>query len=674
MRSLAPCALLWAVSCAWGADLPETVTLPYRTATLDQVGRDLAQALGVKIEIAPDVAREVVAVAWTGAKTEDALARLAKAVAAKWVTIEGGRRLAADPEARSAQARAWRDERKDRIERGIGQWGKRPDGPPDAKVAPGVMLPAEIARAVGADFLADLAPGARMVWSSAPTPRQRRLAPGMAAAVEKYLREARQEAKVPRPEGHPPYRVPDVATVLVDAWRGLAPDSQPSVRVRLFDHDGDNSFTTTISPFAELPKAPPGPKVDCEDRLDASAEMRPLMDLVSSIENSLAAGVAKLPAEWVAKHSDVRARDPLGWILGDFYRQSAARLGKNLVACIPDRLFDQSMLSQAAERPSVSSYLGRQSAKGMVVEVADGWLQATPARPACARAERLDRKALADLIGDSSRRGIASLDGLAAFAFATMGTPLEELKLLGLLLFVPGSTPALMDGDRPGALALYGALGPAQRAALRTSGGLAIVGLPPAARKVLESIVFGPSELRELGEEDPEAIESPGSFMGVFMRRSFAEGPASLANEPTVAMPQGFGPNAYLRAFGRSEPCFLAPDAPFGALSVLSLDDLVGIAAARESDSRDLAEMDGLLGSLKRLRLADSTLIRLRAVCRPGLGWEGDLSDVSLRTDPTIYSLENLPAAIAEMIKKRLEDAKRESEPPPLPPTSASGR
>lgn len=300
-----------------------------------------------------------------------------------------------------------------------------------------------------------------------------------------------------------------------------------------------------------------------------------------------------------------------------------------------------------------------------------GWLVVQPARPVAARAERLNRGALAKLLNDAHTRLVPSLDQMAAYARVAPSPTHTPLVMIHFMVLAPNALQGgFMGTDNWDMLRFYGMLSASQRQALLAGGQLAFGGLNAEQTAQLRHMAFGADAKLQTQADGDEPQDDPASLES-FFRQFMPQTDRTLLTEPTEAMPNGLPPNGTLRMETQQEPIVLisgnaqATSRTFGVMDANLLAMMQFFESAMEE-----AQVGGQMPQLERGRVGSRTKLDFTFRLARQVVMKHSLTDDLVPKDSPIVSLDQLPADFQARVQKRLEAFKKS----PLPFFGAFGR
>lgn len=679
-------ALAAALACCQQT-LPAGAKVSYtnRAARASVVLPELAKLANFPLTMSPEMAGEVLLISVHDVPLAAVMSRIAAVTSGEWRQEGNTYRLVPDQELRrredqaylARQTTAWKDLIADR--QSHEQTAAQLSGGLRAAQVPSVVratqaeqsLITSLVQCAGPESLANIAPGGRAVYSTEPTPMQRRFGRGAEALINKFIQ--LRDASV----GNPPASLADslkgadavrIQTLRIDyrnslkigevskallsvEWFGLDPRGC-QFQLRLFDHDGSVSYFIQSSPYNEA--KPPAPRAD-ETPVDFCEDSRRLVTTVADKAN-----------REVAATKDFRDKlrrpdlfDPLSYTQTDELKAWARSLGKPLVADIADNWRVKELYEKEELRETVEA-VGRDLTTGRVMRFSDdgSFLVVMPTSPPESRAIRLDRLALTELLRAGEDKVVPSLDDRAAFADRTPEPVLRGLAAAYVTLF---------PGDESGTWAMlrfYAHTPPADRARLARAGRLSIGSLSAEQRADLEEVVYGRLARLSLVEDSRSKDPRADTRRSVF----FQFGAGDYRQEPTEALPNGLPPDGYIDMTGTPGQMVLwvtsdgdvmpggfGPLAPEGlAMMEMYQKHLWGEEWYKMMSGAGPTESDLAMPEFRHLRLGDSTYLEFTIHLTPQVFTKQRLGDDRFDKGAPLLTEDTLPADVQRLISEQI--------------------
>ena len=544
---------------------PKPITFSAPAAPASRLIPEIGRTLGLKLEVSPNLAREVLLVRAKGVAPEDIFRRLAQVTGGEWSLKEGVYRLAlvsgVDARQRRTEAiargrRVWSTAQEN------GEMRKRGQTPLDTTGAIDAVL-----LSLSPETLGGWVPRERVVFSTRPTAMQRAIPQGALSGVSL--------SGIPRSEpfrlGDAPPAVPGPVAIVQVAIQPDTEDRNLLATLIAADAKGvtvggtmtqyrmEDDSAEPPGGWAVLPQASVALKIADEDRkrcaalstIGASAlafggpswDESPVM-LYSDDELSQAPTIGLLPE--ILKPE---TREPLDLVVTPLLASLAESQGANLVASIPDEAFAGAADLLAGHGTNAATVV-RESWRTMGVSIVNdaGWVVVLPRRPAAARAARLDRATLGTALRTLAKDGNLNLDARAAYAAAQPLVPARETFEAQVFAAVNIDAGKRMlhsagNGERT-LLRLYRALG-----SVRTNDPVSYGSLPTPVRTLLADLIYngynGPNRsIRYTARNSVGDLFYPGGPYSI---------PPSLEFERTVYWPRGIPTDARFTREDREE-------------------------------------------------------------------------------------------------------------------------
>lgn len=706
MKFLSLAALALVSAASWGQDLSGHVSFACRATVASRALAQLSDATHLKLEANPQMAGEVLVIAASDVPLDELLKRIATATSGEWEKNGAGFLLKPDVATRNQEERARYDRRlqgfRDFLAQQLKQMdeaakaaaqpaqpdkgkpgdGDADDGPPMGvdSVDPDQQAVLRLVQTVGPETLAGLELGGRVVFASNPNSLQRALPAGAASIVEDYVKAHNAQvvpgmADVTPPDdgdGQPlppefkaalerrikPIAAPAKALLVLsrtDGLTGMASMLHPNgieAQMVLYDRAGSVIAETTnmIDDASDAgrgqgPAGPddatnkPAPAVESGTPVDYSEDSKAFM---ASFGKMMATAAPTIPADLRAKLAHPDQNDPLSFMSTDELLAVAKKIGKPLVADIPDDVLSLGGEIKPLTVEQVQKDLAAAKEEAIVPD--NGWLVVKPAKPVDSREDRLDRTALTTLIAAAAAKGSASLDDVANYATNNPRPTMESgFSFCYLLMLAPGSIDLGFSGQSSdwNMLRFYGSLPPAERQAFLSSGKAPFSSFSPSS---LESLLFGASAKLNLDQSAPASPKSPMPLMFGMM----PDFDSSYLEEPTEAMPNGIPAGGYIEIQTSSEP----------VESVVSNDLMNGMIFDATMLAMLTSQADmGVSGPpISKIKVGERKSYVFVFHVAPGVSMKKTLTDNHVAPDAAIASLTDLPADL----KSKVEEAKKQ--------------
>ncbi|MDI9640903.1 hypothetical protein QPK87_18240 [Kamptonema cortianum] len=348
--------------------------------------------------------------------------------------------------------------------------------------------------------------------------------------------------------------------------------------------------------------------------------------------------------------------EPISLITGEGIAQISSTLGKNIVACVPDRFGDW-FYGVPESLQELYSDLQEES----FAEDAK-WIVVAPKDAIYSRQVRLERNSLATLLTTVSNTGHVSLDELANFVASNDRRAMESSLFSSLArAFAPSIFGGMLFGmeTQPTFLRLFGLLSAGQRAALRAGRPVAFGTLSPAAREELNYVLFGiQNSLEVFSPEKPLKRPSLDEMLGqgmMFLEGQMAGG--DYRTEPTEIMPTGLPAQGFLQAdvsmSSYAMPLGRNGKANFASMSMSSLE--LAFLRAMMDVPEVMAEASQFIEIFNNMVVGQRTNLYIGANVATGVAQTSELNDNG-KPGTQRYSIRKLPepleTEVAAMVKE----------------------
>ncbi len=693
-----------------------TVAVPVKRAVAD-----LAKATGAKIDVASQAAAEIVIIFVKDVPLSQVMAKIAKVTSGEWVKdAEGIQWLNYSTTALQKDRQAEDDKRVADVTKSLKQMADRlvpvpptqpagsgkPDDeekqpPPLSGISKAII---RISSMLSPAAIASVDDGERLVFASAPTHMQRPLGnigsiiadlvqEHNAAALEREKIERKSEETNPktveqkkeeedmrrtwgrfdRQNYDKPITAPIAKVLFIVSKDGFGFfGGGATVELKLFDGEGkvvlsgQDSLGVGLGPMGMMAaSAPenaqavqkPGPTSPPIEYSDTTKELSGFFDFSGGADD----WAAKKPSEkLLEKLLRPDLYDPLSFQQSEALLAVAKAKGVNLIANLPDNVVSFMDTFNAKGKATVDDYLeDLKSGETVTIDTADGWMTVRPASPAKSRELRVDRSALAALIGAGHAKGVPSLDDLAAYAMKCEQPSETPIVMPYVMMFAQHAFNQGMRGPTDwNMLRFYGQLTLAQRESLKAGSQLSMRSLLPQQKELVTKMAFGsPPQIKVERPGDKPADE--GGFMEM-MSRFMPSAVVDYRDEPTEVMPSGLPADAYV-TLKLTEDNVVVPQsaegkdiAMFGALGT---DELAIFQYMKESP--EFGEMGGMMPQIDRVRLGSRKVLDFTFQLGQGVSLKETLLDDHLPKDSAAISTGALPAAFQARIRKRVEALKK---------------
>lgn len=669
---------------------PAKVTFEHEAAPVDKVLGALSKQTGLDLAVGQTPMLDVVFVKVKDADLDTLQKKIADVTSAKWIEVEGTKRLVPDTNRRQMEERFDEAEYRTLLDMSLTRFANTLKGASDSPERTfGLMgmgffgnqtsevLAMQCALGVGRNALQTVSRDGRVVWSTSPTAGQLALeVPGLADMVNAAVRNHNSmvdgtfESPVDDPETAErmrqmeqafgglfrpkriegkPVLVHVVCTRSTNSWRGGL-----ELKVRAFDEAGNEvlSSATTLGSAYENGPAQQGMSVPDEPSSSVE-EQAPLQEMPSDpamwefSERALEWQRLVQNGGWgVTKDPRTRElilaigeRDPLSYGASEALSHYADKVERNIVASIPDSA--AGVLDRATNVAEVEAAWANDQPLKMTE--ADGWIAISSRQPSFTRGSQTDRAALARLFASASPEGTVPLDVWADYAVDNPDPRTNYLVSSLVRLMTRSSEPMFEEGDKWLALRLYGTLTATQRKGAAVPAGI----WSQTQRQTVAKWVYGP---------EPELV---ASMDAAFIDRVMQEMPfgstssgSPLSLEPTQVAPGGVGPNTAIIVSRANDKCYAAVGAVDGGFpGIVGYEEMALLRALMMDDEvRQAIERDQQLP--RQFRVGTRQRVKLSVQVGPAAYVVAELHDDSMDSESEVVSFEKF----TEEERARIDD------------------
>ncbi|MGI8923626.1 MAG: hypothetical protein ACR2HJ_06230 [Fimbriimonadales bacterium] len=726
MRKVSRIALvLLACSGARAQDPDPKVTYSTVAVPIKRALADIAKATGAKIDVAGQAAAEIVIINVKDAPLSQVMAKIAKVTSGEWVkdaegiqwlnyssvTLQKDRQAAADM--RVADVTKSLKQMADRLSPAPDIRPAGSETPDDEEVLPQPLTGISkaiirISSLVSPAAIASVDDGERLVFASTPTRMQRPLGnigSIIADLVQEHNAGALEREKIEREseETNPktveqkkeeedtrrtwgrfdrqnfdkPITAPIAKVLFIISKEGFGFfGGGATIELKLFDAEGkvvlsgQDSLGAGFDPMGMMGASAPGntqaapkqgPTNPPIEYSDTTKELSGFFDFTGGGNDF---GSKKPSERLLEKLLRPDNYDPLSFQQSEALLAVARAKGVNLIANLPDNVVSFMDTFNAKGKATVDDYLeDLKNGESVTIDSADGWMTVRPASPAKSRELRVDRFALAALIGGGHAKGVPSLDDLAAYALKCEQPSETPIVMPYVMLFAQHAFSQGMRGPTDWSmLRFYGQLTLAQRESLKAGSQLSMRSLLPQQKDLVTKMAFGsPPQIKVERPGDKPADE--GGFMEM-MSSFMPSAVVDYKDEPTEVMPSGLPADAYV-TLKLTEDNVVVPQsaegkdiAMFGALGT---DELAIFQYMKESP--EFGEMGGMMPQIDRVRLGSRRVLDFTFQLGVGVSLKETLLDDNLPKNSDAISTSALPAEFQARIRKRVEALKKTKMP-----------
>lgn len=699
---------------AWAqGDLSQKVSYRHPAAPVHILLEELGKQTGVPLGAAANLNNEILIIRVQDVPLKDVLDKIALASAGEW-TQEGGKtylvrsssRMAAENktelEIRTAAVRKALVEKfkvappmsADDVEKVLKQKAQlekhNQDGSFDRSaweqiqsidhLSPGFRCLQRIVQALDPRAVAALKDGDRIVYSSAPTPKQIALPIQAATVLSELQKEAatwnaaasRMPADDTRPEFYSdqdphkfdkPFENPPAKVLLAVQSSGDGLGGGIGCALIVADAQGKILFTAndsiSIADAGDIERqAREADKNSQSPKLELSAETRELGGYFGKMFGRQGTATRiEISDEWKKRILHPERYEPLSTSMSDIVLSICDGKNLNVVASIPDIFFIASIVLVGQPELQIQTVDGALAAlrafRAADFIEKDGWFDIVPNRPATTREQRANRQSVSDYLMAADHDGRVTLENRAHYALSQRNTGMLDLGTVLSMILSPEEA-RMMDGSMKQRLwlQLFGSLSAQQRQALAAPDGRISIGNMTAEQaRILNRIVYGSKDafgvssgLTVIGSNGEEA-ESPNMY-----------GPNghTLLLEPTESLPTGLPRDGYLTMSNRSRDVIFAyAQGQPGYGSPRELSNLAWDLATRERP--DLFPWATQQPAYDRFLLGTSEDYTMTVWLGSRLRTSVQLSDQAVITKGEPKPLDQMPEDFQKKLKEQIE-------------------
>ncbi len=691
----------------------DTVRVSYRTpaVTAKRALAEIGKLARLRLEANPQMEGELLVIAVDQAPIGELMERIALATSGRWDPIEGGYKLLPDTTVRQREEREERARKVEAIRKAIDKRVEEMQKKPAAGSAPAPRRRVQIGVGSGGGAfgsmggggsagnaitrllqgldpaaLASVDAGERLVFASRPTRMQLPLPGPVGKIVGDFIAEhnkglaGKEKAQIGLEEQVQSGQIPSfIGDMVGRATRPIPPNpakillvvsrlpflGMTNVELRLYGAQGETLFSTMSQLRAEgleelIAASQPGTAPTAGTAIEYSEASKSLMAASSGGIGIGGPGLSlKMGPEIRAKLFRPDVTDPLSLMPSDALLSLAKLRKKPLVASPPDAMVSFATFFSKGKDTVEAFEKTLGEGKTATVVKDDAWIVVRPAEPAQNRSIRTDRPSLAALLATVEKKGVPSLDDVAAYALKNPSPMEGGIGGLYVMMFAPGAFNMGMNGFTSWEmLRLYGALPQTQRSALLAGNRLPIGSLSAIARAQVQRLTFGSMAMLEVERPGEAKAGDEMPFMG--MIRMFTGGSKDYKDEPTEALPNGLPGNAYVELRGTSEPVALAVGGEGQTASGSSLmgpEELATLRFLKESMGNNPAATQ--IPQPDKVRLGQRSVMEFAFRLAPGISVKQTLMDNSVPKDGPVVTMENLPADFQKRIDDKIAALKK---------------
>ena len=661
--------------------LQKPVTFEARASRASVLIPQLAKAAGLQMEVNPQIANEVILVSAKDVPLKTLMDKIASVTSGEWRADGEIYRLQPSNVARNRESSEEAALRLTTARKAVAELVKRVDsqkGTPGEAGNPDERAIALLLRGVDVTPIAALNGGERLVFATSPTAMQRPLPANAGQVVAQLVTQHNaQIAKMPQMEGMAEMeKMPDFVKEMMkqrtkkieNAQKALLVISKPSIGIvsmtqcelRIYDGQGKIAYTANsmlgnsmmevaamMNPANPAKPAKPGKQTPITYSEDSKA-------MLGGMQGATFGGAEfKLDPKLLDRLHRPDLYDPLSYMATDEFLSLSKQKGKALVANVPDAMMGSINTLVPGGKQTVEDFeADLQKGETVSYSETEGWIVAKPAKPTESRANRTDRAALATLIAASLKKGIPSLDDVAAYSL-TSPSPMEDgVGMLFAMVLVPGMIQQGLEGmTNWDALRFYGTLSTTQKATALRGGTFAMGQLGPQQQGLWRKLAFGANSRIRLASDKAE--DMPFAFALAMM----TGGTGDFRQEPTELLPNGIPGQAQLTFNVTTQPIASPAGNTIGFMGVLGPDELAIMKMFKEDPN--MAAVAGFMPSMEKLKIGERSVISMTVQLPQEAYLKETLHDNRMPANAPVASLANLPEGFQKLIAERLELIKK---------------
>lgn len=685
-------------------DLQAPITFTHRAAPVGRVLAQLSEKSKLKLEALPAVASDVVLVSVKDVPLQAVLERIATVTSAEWRQDGDVYRLAPAAGIRNREAQDEATAKVTAIRASIAERLKPPapmkstgDAEVDKEMASfqdnmmGDKPILRILQNVDLRALSTIGPNERVVFSTQPTRMQHPLPANSGTQINLLVAEHNKTAKAMNnadkdaDDAMPPgVEMPDFVKEMIEqrtkpvgeVSKGLLIVSRMgfggfgglNVELVLYNREGKVAYknnTMLTEQSAAMTRAIENaqgktPAAGKKTPVELSPDTKVVQSTFRKATGMTGSFAVSPEAKALLYRPDVH--DPLSFASTDSLLAVAKKQGRPIIANLPDAMEEGSafMMGPSGD-PMVEDIESDLKSAEHLRTIADPtFLLVKPSQPAAARQDRLDRAALAALMQAVDKKGIPTLDDIAAYA-TKASNPMEGgIGASYVAMLAPGAFSMSMSGfTNWDALRFYGLLSPEARQNLAGGGRIAFGTLNPALSGQLQKMVFGTqANLQVEGTNQKPEAETMASMMrmfGVGADRDFR-------TEPTEAMPNGLPADGFVSANVANDffvsPVFEGDQPTMGPMSVLGVDEIAMFKMIGE-DTRLNTMMGDRMPKIDRVKLGERSVWNLQFHVAQRISAKATLNDNRMPKNGATVAMTSLPAGHQSRIAERVAQYKK---------------
>lgn len=335
--------------------------------------------------------------------------------------------------------------------------------------------------------------------------------------------------------------------------------------------------------------------------------------------------------------------DPQALITGDALTQIAAKTNKNLIASLPDSAIMPLARRFANERVTIPALLGWMGASaGLRIDSSDQWLQVSALAPATTRTQAVSRTGLGKLLRAIQSQGYARLNDLAGLANAqAKAVAFMDYDGQALRLINAGAASNAMNAlAEPHTLRLYSTLTPAQQNVLGNGGAISLNQLSGPQRTYIATDVFTSGDGPQVNQ--PNGPQGAARFLGF----------GSVKQERTQVLPEGLPANGLFRVNTQRQSSAYGIDSKSGAAGIVTPSAL---ASSQFFGERSDLQFLGGAPKYDQFLPAQQVSYTFNYQFTENVSLTRQLNDATIETKATKVGFDGLPNEFKQQVTAMLE-------------------
>ena len=347
--------------------------------------------------------------------------------------------------------------------------------------------------------------------------------------------------------------------------------------------------------------------------------------------------------------------DPLSYIWGEGFIQSAQLSKTNLIAQVPDDM--ESGMFFMMKAPATDAELAEKAKLSGEWTQADGWTEYRPLDPVGNDSVRVYRSDLAKLLNAVTSRTVPALDDLAAYSLRN-GPVMSTQVVMPYVRLAPALVQSGMSGMLDwNVLRFYATLNAAQKTQIFDKGSISLGGLSTAQKAIAQRIMFGPNA--RYTNDAASQKKDDGDMWG--MVEVFLGGNAgkTYKDEPTELMPSGLPPQGAVAGRGKTDYMAMPmgkDGKPTNMYGAMGTDEIAMMKWM--SGQKGFEQAAAFMPSMDNLLLGNRRTFEFRFYAAPDTFVEAKLLDDSIDSSSKPTNFDNLPQEWRKRIAARMEKMK----------------